>query len=238
MTPPPRPFHDVDDPFRFVRRALEDELRARCGTLRPDMREEAEGYFLEILVRLARRYDPWGSAATRLAQDRIRERVATRHEWRALHRYLRARVRALRAGADSRAAGQEFAATIRRLGLDPGRPLAFSTWAYRILRRRYTDFLRDERGDRRYGNDGREVAMAETPREGVSEDRQSFEALIESIDHEKLSPLARGALRQIALLMARDDLTATQAAARLGKSRREVKAAMDRLRLELFVEAA
>lgn len=176
-SPGVRPFHDVDDPFRFVRRALDDELRARGGTLRPDMYEEAEAYLLERLVRLSRRYDP--------------------------------------------ARGE----------------LSFSTYAYRILRRRYTDFLRDVLGDRRYGNDGREVTMAETPLEGFTEDPETFEALVESIDHDRLSPRARGALRRIARLIAEDGLTATEAAARLGKTRREALADLRRLRLELGAAA-
>lgn len=122
------------------------------------------------------------------------------------------------------------------LRYDPDRGLSFSTYSYRTLRRRYTDWLRKTRGDSRYGNDGREVSVAD-PMEmheavGVR-DAQDFESLIDQLDHEKLSTRARGALRQIAWLMVEEGLTAAEAAARLGKSRREANSDLARLRMEL-----
>lgn len=171
-----KPFHDVDDPWRFVRGALNDELRYRGGHLAPERYEDAVAYLVEILCRLAMRYDP--------------------------------------------AKGS----------------LSFSTFAYRILRRRYTSYLRYSRGDSRYGNDGREQAVADPDslREATAtEDTPDFAALIEQLDHEKLSPRARGALRQIVRLIVEEGLTAAEAARRLAKSRRETKGDLDRLRAEL-----
>lgn len=172
-----RPFHDVDDPWGFVRGALNDELRYRSAHLDADRYEEAVSYLVEILCRLAKRYDSSKGS------------------------------------------------------------LSFSTFAYRILRRRYTSYLRDWRGDARYGNDGRETSVADPDllREAASsEDQLDFGALIEQIDHDKLSPRARGALKQIVRLIVEEGMTAAEAARALAKSRREASRDLDRLRQELL----
>lgn len=172
-----RPFHDVDDPWGFVRGVLSDELRYRGAHLDAERYEDAVSYLVEILCRLALKYD------------------ATKGS------------------------------------------LSFSTFAYRILRRRYTSWLRDWRGDSRYGNDGREQSVADPDllREAASsEDQPDFNALIEQIDHEKLSPRARGALRQIVRLIVQEGLTAAEAARVLAKSRREASGDLERLRQELL----
>lgn len=171
-----RPFHDVENSYRFVRGALDDEMRARGAYLDPVRYEDALSYLVDVLCRLAQRYDPSKGS------------------------------------------------------------LSFSTFAYRILRRRYTSYLRESRGDARYGNDGREQSVADPDllRESLaSEDHLDFDALIEQIDHDKLSPRARGALKQIARRMAEEGITATQAARKLAKSRREASRDLERLRAEL-----
>lgn len=168
----------IANPIAFVSKALDDELRYRGGHLDPDKYAKASSYLLEVLCRVASRYDP-------------------------------------------------------RLG-----SLSFSSFAYRILRRRYTSWLRDDRGDSRYGNDGREETVAD-PDElrtvGHSEDQLDFDALIEQLDHDRLSARARGALTQICRRMAEEGITATEAARRLSKSRREAGSDLDRLRQELLV---
>lgn len=207
-------FLGIEDPWRFVRHALNDELRSRGATLPPDRYEEAVSFLMERLCVLATRWNP--------------------------------------------AAGS----------------LSFSTFAYRILRRRYTDFLREWRGDARYGtwsggdshcrhtlirdqttgrvtepqrcecgalrvgNDGREQTVAELPvptgpLHHDALDADSFQALIDQLDHSKLSQRARGALTELFRRMAEDGLSATEAASRLGKSRREAQRDLDRLREEL-----
>lgn len=119
---------------------------------------------------------------------------------------------------------------------DPTKGLSFRTYAYRTLRRRYTDFLRKTRGDSRYGNAGREVAFAD-PTElheaiGVA-DPESFDALIEHFDHDRLSQRARGTLKSIARVMAEEGISAAEAADRIGKRRREANSDLARLRSEL-----
>lgn len=204
-------FHDVDDPWRFVRHALNDELRARGATLDPDKYEECVSYLTEKLCRLALRFvEGQGS-------------------------------------------------------------LSFSSLAYRILRRRYTDYLREWRGDARYGtwsggestcrharlrdevtgrymdpphcecgalwvgNDGREQAVAEMPAgfAPTTVDADSFQALIDQLDHDMLSRRARGTLNEVVAPMIEENLTATELADRLGKSRREITRDLDRLKMEL-----
>jgi DNA-directed RNA polymerase specialized sigma24 family protein len=217
-------FHDVQDPVRFVRHALNDELRSRGATLDPDRYEECVSFLIEKLCRLAERYRP----------------------------------------------GQGS--------------LSFSSLAYKVLRRRYTDFLRDTRGDSRYGtwsggaedcdaagpveenararhlrvrddtgrpvepgvcrcgaqwvgNDGREQSVGELPiLPGTSPgvvDGESFQALIDQLDHEHLSARARGTLNEIVRPMLEEGISNTDIARRLAKSRREVQRDLDRLRLEL-----
>lgn len=205
-------FHDIQDPWKFVRHALNDELRSCNGaTLDPDRYEECVAFLVEKLCRLAERYRPGQSS------------------------------------------------------------LSFSSLAYKVVRRRYTDFLREWRGDSRYGtwsggelecqharlrdestgryvdpgrckcgaqwvgNDGREQTVGELPvAPGASSiDSESLQALIDQLDHDKLSPRARGTLNEIVRPMLEEGLNHTEIAARLSKSRREVTRDMDRLRLEL-----
>jgi len=113
--------------------------------------------------------------------------------------------------------------------------LSFTSFAYRILRRRYTSWLREDRGDSRYGNDGREESVAEPDllRETFTEDQLDFAALVEQLDHDGLSQRARNTLKQMVRLIIEEGLTATEAARRLAKSRREAGSDLERLREEL-----
>ena len=127
---------------------------------------------------------------------------------------------------------------LRRLAqtYDPARGPSFSTWAYSILRKRYTDFLRELRGDSRYGNDGREESVADPSSlvaATAAPDALDFEALVDELDHDKLSTRARSALQLIARRVAEEGITASQAAADLAKSCREARLDIERLRQEL-----
>lgn len=120
---------------------------------------------------------------------------------------------------------------------DPSRTASsFSTYSYGILHFRYIDWLRRTRGDSRYGNDGREQSVADPEllnNAAVLDDPQTFAALVEELDHDKLSQRARGTLRQLARLVVEEGLTVTEAAGQLGKSRREATRDFERLRSEL-----
>jgi DNA-directed RNA polymerase specialized sigma24 family protein len=117
---------------------------------------------------------------------------------------------------------------------DPDRgQLSFSTLSYRILRRRYTDWLRQRRGDSRYGNDGREETVADVgDYGGASTDSRAVAAVMRELDHDTLSPRAKGALHEIGLRVA-SGMSVTDAAGQLAKSRREASGDLDRLRMEL-----
>jgi RNA polymerase sigma factor (sigma-70 family) len=118
---------------------------------------------------------------------------------------------------------------------DPERGrLSFSTLSYRILRRRYTDWLRATRGASRSGNDGRQESVADVePYGGSSTDElELILQLIKEVDHEKISPRSRRALRQIGMRVA-IGMSVTDAAIELGKSRREAIGDLKRLRMEL-----
>jgi RNA polymerase sigma factor (sigma-70 family) len=119
---------------------------------------------------------------------------------------------------------------------DPSRHTSCSTYTYSILRRRYTDYLRGDRGDSRYGNDGRVQSVADPELlngAGGLDDPQTFAALVEELDHDKLSQRARGALRELARLVVEEGLSVTEAADQFGKSRREATRDFERLRAEL-----
>jgi DNA-directed RNA polymerase specialized sigma24 family protein len=118
---------------------------------------------------------------------------------------------------------------------DPSRSsLSLSTYAYGILRRRYTDWLRGARGDSRYGNDGREEPSVDAETLSLGElDPVTFKSLVESIDHDQLSTRARETLRRICWMMNVYGYNATEAAESLGKTRREVASDLQRLRQEL-----
>jgi DNA-directed RNA polymerase specialized sigma24 family protein len=170
----------LDDPVKFVRKALSDELAAKGASLRPAVHEDALEYLLERLLWLARSYRP-------------------------------------------------------------GTGISFSTFAYPIIRKRYTDFLRQHRGDSRAAESRKPrerdfVSIdAATPADGGfgSEDAVGFDALLTSIDHDRLSTRARGALSEIARRIAEEGITAADAAAKLSKSKREARNDLLRLRAEL-----
>jgi DNA-directed RNA polymerase specialized sigma24 family protein len=172
----------IDDPLGFVRKALADELRSCGGTLRPVVQDDVVAYLLEVLVRLARIYDPSSTS------------------------------------------------------------ISFSTYAYPIVRKRFTDFLRQHRGDSRVVGTPRKLrerdlvsidASPPTEQSAFSEDDLDYGALINSIDHEKLSARARGALKAIARIKAEEGLSVAAAGRRLAKSGREARGDLERLRAEL-----
>lgn len=118
---------------------------------------------------------------------------------------------------------------------DPSLGLSFSTWAYDILCKRYTDFLRKDRGDSRYGNDGREQAVHDPDSYRTSQtdaDTGDVLALIDQLDHSGLSMNARGALRHLVSRIT-EGVPASQAAEQLGLSSREARRDLKRLRAEL-----
>lgn len=119
--------------------------------------------------------------------------------------------------------------------------LSFSSVVHRWLPLRLVNWYRAAFGDRRYGYDGMEESVAD-PGElltaAAAIDPQSFVSLVDDLDHERLSPRARSTLRFIAVRMAEEGITASQAALELGKTRREVSRDLARLRDELQAVAA
>jgi len=229
--------HDVDEPLGFVRHALADELRYRGGYLNEDRTDDCVAYLSEVLVRLARRYDPDGTAAIAALREPLKARTATRAQWGSYQQYLRARARRQGRGEPSRDLGRAFADQLAQLGLHVGPRLSFSSWAYSILRRRYSDWLRWSRGDSRYGNEGRKEAMGpegdEVQAVTAVRDELDFSGVLEEINHDKLSARARGTLYELARPIAEERISITEAANRIGKTRREASRDLDRLREEM-----
>lgn len=195
----------IADPLAFCRRAVQKGLR-NLGTthLEPDDLEEAHSFLLVELCKLAQRYDR------------------------------------------SKARGQSF-----------------STWSFRRLTTfgiiswyrehfgdsRYGEWLGGSRGCRHVGdtedrcecgamfvrNGGREQARGDAGDfvSGATLDPEQVKQLIEELDGPMLSQRARGTLNQVFLVMAEQGLKPHEAAARLGKSRRDLNGDLHRTREEL-----
>lgn len=123
----------------------------------------------------------------------------------------------------------------------------FRELAESVMRRRVTDWFRRWRGDARYGkadraglpgrdegHGGRQVSVAD-PAEyaAAASDPRSIAELVAELEHDKLSTRARGTLHAIAVGVAEHGLHAYEVAEQMGKSRREFRADLARLREEL-----
>jgi DNA-directed RNA polymerase specialized sigma24 family protein len=236
----PSPLTEIGNPIAFVQKALADELDSRGAWLPASKREECVSFLNEQLIVVALRFDPYGIAAVTLIRERVKTRVATRAQWVAAHRYVRTR-KALSKRGDLdglEQVGRDLYTQIPALGLPfPDRLPSFSKWAYTLLRKRYTDWLRSSRVDTRYGEAPIVEGLDDFMPDVGTLDAEDVLALVERLDHDRLSPRARGALRRIIVMTAALGLTPSQAAEQLGKTRREISGDLDRLRLELATSA-
>lgn len=130
------------------------------------------------------------------------------------------------------------------LYFDPSRGLTFASYATWKLDRFTIDrFFRSE-----LGRSGGKIAlttgsrsfseMTEAERDRVeaasfAEIDLDFEMAVTSIDHDRLSPAARGVLFTVARCVAEEGIPASEAALRIGKGPKEVRQDLKRLRMEL-----
>ena len=119
---------------------------------------------------------------------------------------------------------------------DPSRGRTLREWAYWLVRRRYTDWLRKDRVDTRHGEMPDIVssdALSEVGWEHSSKDEAEITQLIAELDHAKLSARSRGTLFGPALALAEEDLSRSAVAARYEMSPAKLREDLDWLKDEL-----
>jgi RNA polymerase sigma factor (sigma-70 family) len=121
---------------------------------------------------------------------------------------------------------------------DPEKGTAsFSTYAYRILWRRVASWYRQRFGDTRYRVKPTWVSLDDNDLDEIAADWEweepADQTLYQRINVDALSPESRKIFEKVARPMVEEDLSLEQIAGRLGRDRRWVSRALDRLRAEL-----
>ena len=131
-------------------------------------------------------------------------------------------------------AEQLFVEIILRLWerYDASKGPSFSTWAYRILRFRLTDFYRGQFGDSRYGQNAIPTSLDAEEHEQPSRRDSGFEDVASAINTVLLTPESRNVLERLARPMVEEGLTMDMAAARVNWTRKDASKALKQLEIE------